>query len=312
MKNENSAKLGSITVTYHPVPEIVARQLASLPANCLKLLVDNGSTSSEKGELLHAIRGLEKVHMLELDANLGIAAALNRGIDYLASLGGADWVLLLDQDSEPEEGSVGRLLEAAIERLDGGRVPGAVGPALRDPITGKLHGFHLLDGWHYRRIAAEYDHSHVECVGINGSGTLAQLETFRGVGALREDLFIDHVDTEWCFRLRAQGGRFYGIPNAVFRHRMGESSRRLWLLGWRVWPERSPLRLRYLGRNTVSLIGMHHVPAAWKVWAVGKLVLTGGLVLLTGPRRVASLAALLRGAVDGVCGRGGAIREPKA
>ena len=307
MDSLSAAGLATITVTYHPVPGQVARQLASLPAESLKIVVDNGSSDEEVDALVAVVAHAPNAHLFRLGQNLGLAAAVNKGVKFAQDMKRTEWILLLDQDSEPRPGAVAGLLSSAQILLDDGKRLGAVGPALRDPGSGLHHGFHQLRAWRYRRVTPAAMEKFIECIGLNGSGTLVHTDVFLTYGGLREDLFIDHVDTEWCFRMRSHGARFFGMPSSVFDHSMGESFRRIWLFGWRVWPNRSPLRLRYLSRNSIRLLRMGHVPLSWKVWAVAKLALTAILALLLGPKRQDSLSSILRGVLDGVRGMGGRI-----
>ena len=128
------------------------------------------------------------------------------------------------------------------------------------------------------------------------------------IGGLDAGLFIDHIDTDWSFRVLAHGRRLFGIPSARLIHRMGRGSRRVWLLGWRVWPERSPQRHRTLFRNTILLLRRPHVPFVWKFWALVKLPLTLLLTLLYGPQRIPQLTAMLRGVRDGCLARTSNVR----
>jgi rhamnosyltransferase len=215
-------------------------------------------------------------------------------------------LLILDQDSVPMPDAVQRMVQAFLSLEDGGVPVGAVGPALLDPATGRRHGFHQIDGLWWRRVHPK-DGSPIRCDGLNGSGTLTDFALFERLGGLDAELFIDHVDTEWSFRLAANGWLMFGIPDAELEHRMGDSSKRVWLGKWTVWPIRSPLRHRYLFRNAVRLWFRPYVPRIWKVWVVPKLLLTALVYSILGPSRLSQLKAMARGVADGMRGNGGAI-----
>jgi rhamnosyltransferase len=135
-------------------------------------------------------------------------------------------------------------------------------------------------------------------VNLNGSGTLMPIALFNELGGFEEEFFIDHVDTEWAFRVLAAGYGLYGIPDVVFGHRMGERSLRFWWLGWRVWPYRSPTRHFYLFRNATRLLSRDYVPQVWKFWAVVKLGLTLLVHALFDPRRMDQIHSMLTGVRD--------------
>jgi rhamnosyltransferase len=293
------AQLASLTVTYQPDLDLLAAQLRQLPADAWKLLVDNASRP-ELREALRALAAREpKVILVENERNLGLAAALNLGAARaLEAPVCARMLLLLDQDSEPGEGGAEALLDAHARLQAADPRLGCVGPALLDVDTGVPHGFHQARGWRWTRCFPR-DARPLRVDNLNGSGTLVSAQLFSQLGGLAEDFFIDHVDTEWAFRVLASGHHLYGVPAVSFRHRMGERGIRFWMLGWRVWPRRSPLRHYYLFRNGARLLRTRNVPGVWKAWAPVKLLLTAFAHGLFDDERGAQLRQMARGFGEG-------------
>lgn len=289
--------LATVTVTFNPDIGLLEKQLRALPKACVKIIVDNAS----RQELFEQIRALsakvDNVRLLRNDSNAGLAAALNCGVDAISTLSPSPrFVLLLDQDSEPQPDSVENLI-AAFEKLGtGGSKVGCVGPVLRDPDTGLTHGFHQCTRWRWKRIyPPDGSAEPVPCANLNGSGTLVPVAVFLQLGGLDENLFVDHVDTEWSFRVLHKGYTLWGIPNAVFDHRMGGASLRFWWFGWRVWPWRSPGRHYYLFRNSLTLMHRDYVPKVWKLWAIVKLILIASVHALCDHKRRDQLRQMWRG-----------------
>lgn len=294
-------RLATVTVTFHPDMDILGAQQRQLPQESLRIIVDNCSSESLRSQL-EALAACDGSVLVANDANLGLAAAVNQGV-AVAREHGCKSVLLLDQDTEPGEGGVLALV-AAYERLrESGVPPACVGPRIIDAATGLEHGFHRLEGWRWvRRYPSKGSVELVPCTNLNGSGTLVPMLLFDRIGGLEEQLFIDHVDTEWAFRVLANGYGLYGVPNVSFLHRMGSRSLRFWWLRWRVWPYRSPLRHRFLYRNTVQLMRRNYVPAVWKGWAALKLLLTFGVHLVFDGQRFPQIAAMAGGICDALAG----------
>jgi len=118
-----------------------------------------------------------------------------------------------------------------------------VGPLLIDIKTGLSHGFHQATSWRWQRAYPKAGSSEpVSCTNLNGSGTLMRIELFELLGGLEESLFIDHIDTEWSFRVLAHGYTLWGIPGAILQHRMGDA------------PSIRPTGVEDLGRRQVG----HH------------------------------------------------------
>jgi rhamnosyltransferase len=287
--------LASVTVTYHPEPELLEAQLRQLPPAALKVLVDNASRP-ELVEYMRALAaGREDLLLIENASNLGLAAAINLGVEAAAARCRPDaLVLLLDQDTEPGEGGVEALV-AGYEALRAAHPElGAVGPRLRDAQTGLEHGFHRIVGLRWTRQFPA-DATPLPVTNVNGSGLLMPIALFRELGGMDADFFIDHVDTEWSFRLLGAQRALFGLPGVSFRHRMGERSIRFWLFGWRVWPYRSPVRHFFLFRNTVRLLRRPYVAWVWKAWAPVKLATTLAVHLLLDADRWSQAGQMLRG-----------------
>lgn len=299
MSTPDLGAVGCVTVTYHPDLEVLRSQLRALPPESQKVLVDNGSSEAVLAELEVLMADVANLQIVRLGKNLGLAAATNIGAEHISLSGRARFLLLLDQDSEPCPGSISGLVSAYDSLSCAGSAVGAVGPALLDPATNHQHGFHVIKGLRWSRVNP-VGGPPVRCDGLNGSGTLVDLSLFQRLGGLEAALFIDHVDTEWSFRMAANGREMYGVPSAQFIHRMGDSSRRIWLGKWTVWPIRSPLRHRYLFRNSMLLLRRPYTPPVWKFWVVPKLLLTALVFAVTGPDRGEQVLAMLRGLKDGI------------
>lgn len=294
------ARVCAVTVTYGPDLTLMLSQQSSLPASCPRVVVDNGSDEAVYAQMQTALVGLQVV-FLRNPSNLGLAAAQNQGAEMARGLVGDDgFLLFLDQDTEASSAAVGRLLVAYLdaERRIG---PGAAGPRMVDVTTGMDHGFHVMRGWRWTRVhSCDPASPPVDCANLNASGTLVPVRYWQRSGGTDPNLFIDHVDTDWAFRMRAAGLLLHGIPGVAFAHRMGESSQRVWLFGWRVWPRRSPARHYYLFRNTLRLMRRPYVPIVWKGWAAAKLVLTVAVTFVVDERRLAQLRQMTRGLADGL------------
>ena len=298
---QDLALLAIVTVAYNPDLGVLSRQLDQLPVAALKVIVDNASSP----ELRPGIAHLAKVHsalLLQNETNSGLPAALNQGVRSARQMRPSlCFLLLLDQDTEPGEGGVENLIASyeTISTLAAKRC--CIGPRLVDAQTRLDYGFHQIRGWRWvRNFPPDGSHQPIPLANLNGSGTLMPQSLFDELGGLEEDFFIDHVDTEWAFRVLAAGYGLYGVPDVVFQHRMGERSLRIWFFGWRIWPERTPQRHYYLFRNAVRLMHRPYVPIVWKAWAIAKLLLTFLKTFVFGPQRTAQISSMWRGMCEGM------------
>ncbi|MGC1549550.1 MAG: glycosyltransferase [Rhodanobacter sp.] len=296
----DASRIAVLTVTYHPEIARLEQQISALPSDALLVLVDNASSAIEVNEIRQLVACQPRAHVLRNETNLGLGAALNLGAAHVAKIAPmTEFLLLLDQDSVPHPGAIEQLHRAFLQLEREGQSVGCVGPRLIDQATGLQHGFHCIRGWRWARAFAGDDSATVvDCANLNGSGTLVRLSLFQQMGGLNEAMFIDHIDTDWSFRVLDAGFKLFGIPQATFDHCMGERGMRFWWFGWRAWPQRTPKRHYSLFRNAVYLLHQSYVPCVWKFWAVVKLVVTLLVHAIFDSQRISQVHNMVCGIYD--------------
>jgi rhamnosyltransferase len=300
----------AVVVTYLPQVQPLMTLLALLaPQVSRVLVVDNSSQDDLTTERVCRDSGCSNVEIIRLGRNLGIAKALNVGIEAARS-GGATHVLLSDQDSEPAPDMVEGLLRAEVDlRRQLVRV-GAIGSSFTNVNSGKLFPFHVIIKGRpfYGRRSASAEEPHVEVITLITSGTLVPMATFNEVGLMREDFFIDCVDTEWCYRARERGFLLYGTGWATMLHRMGDATLQFWFFGWIKGNVHSPLRIYYQIRNLVRLQFNGYRGIRWRIRIIWSFTAILYCHVFYGNARRASLKMVLRGLADGLRGRMGEFK----
>jgi rhamnosyltransferase len=295
-----------VLVTYFPDTDILAKVLAAtLPQVDRIVVVDNGSPDGLEDALRDLIAsGRVVVH--RLGSNCGIAYAHNRGLEEILAAGYRH-ALILDQDSIPQAGMVAALASAVNDAAAGGLRVSAAGPRYVDPRTGHEPFFAGLGRWRFRRLtcvdAGGAHYIPVDC--LISSGMFVPASVLRDVGLMREDLFIDEVDTEWCLRARARGYRCIGACRAMMMHTLGSDTIEINFSRSRHVPIHSPVRLYYIVRNGILLSRMPHVPSTWWMPNFKRLAAQFVLFSTVVSPRLRNLAMMLRGLRDGVFNRSG-------
>lgn len=289
----------AIIVSYNPdLDGLKSLVDAVIPQVGKVLIIDNGSKDPLKS-LLAAPYPIIDVE--ELGQNFGIAKAQNVGIAK-AKVRGADYVLLLDQDSIPAQDMVSELLNAAQTQLARGIRLACVGPRYEDPRQKNPPPFIKVTGLRLERQICTNADSILEVDYLIASGCLIPLSTLDSVGGMREELFIDYVDIEWGLRAKQMGYQSYGVCNAHMKHDLGDNPKLF--LGRRI-PVHSPLRHYYHFRNAIWLYRQQWLRLNWKLVDLARL--TRKFVfysLITAPRAEhASMMAL--GIWHGLTGRMG-------
>lgn len=234
LKPDTRTSTCAVIVTYHPGPSILETLQKLSPQVQGVVIVDNGSPSHELDILRNASRSFG-FHLIENGENLGIAEALNQGVRWAKSKE-FPWVLLLDQDSKMGDHLVQGMFKAWLSHPKRGEVA-CVHPRYMHPEIG------------YTRIAPRAsDGSLVWCL---TSGALMPAWIFDKIGWFASEFFIDWVDIEYCFRLRAAGYMLAEAPDAILVHDPGQAAPAS-ILGLRFWPSHhSAWRRYYMSRNRI-------------------------------------------------------------
>lgn len=274
----------AVVVTYNPDASDLAKLLqALLPQVASVVVVDNASGSDFPSIL--ARWSDQNVELLQMQENFGIATAQNAGIERAMKLG-ADFVLLSDQDSVPASSMVAELLAAMTSTHADPVAPpvAAVGPAIVDGRTGRATFFVIKRSGIPRMWQPPVDIKKrpplIEVEFLIASGTLIPIEVIKRIGAMRSNYFIDHVDTEWCFRAKAAGYRLLGVPASKLEHRLGDAVKRVWFFGSRQVMFHAPLRDYYMFRNTLQMLRDTPMSWIWKIYFLWRLIQFAGYFLV--------------------------------
>jgi rhamnosyltransferase len=224
----------AVIVTYHPSPTMFENLRNALTEVRGLVIVDNGSSANEVDALRAASRDLD-FHLIENRQNLGIAEALNQGVRW-AKEKGYPWVLLFDQDSKIVDSFVDEMFSSWLSHPKRDLVV-SIHPRYKDPNTSRfgVYAPRAPDG---------------SPIWSMTSGALMPTWIFDKIGWFASEFFIDWVDIEYCFRIRA-AGYLIAESQAVLLHDPGVP---VWssFLGVRFRPSHhSAVRRYYMSRNRV-------------------------------------------------------------
>lgn len=299
-------KVVAIVVTYQPDLRALKDLLtATCPQVDSVVLVDN--TPYPESNRLNPYPESEKINLISLGDNMGIAYAHNIGIEW-ANERGADYVLLLDQDSVPYPDMVQKLL-ANLQCNDALKLDvAAAGPSYEDPRTG-IRSYFMVSKFgipHRYKPAKKSQPSNLVLVNfLISSGTLISIRTLLKLGGMRSHYFIDHVDTEWSLRARASGFCLLGVHDALMTHSLGDEVKRVWLFYTRNVACHSPLRDYYMFRNTLLLLRDVEMSVIFQLFLLSRLLQFATYFLIFARDRRQRLRCMLLGLSHGIQGIGG-------
>ena len=284
----------AILVAYHP-DAAFPRRLSGISQQVgAVVIVDNGSADAEVALLRECL--LDPTVALVLNSeNLGIASALNIGVQRAAALG-YGWVLLLDQDSRVESDMVVTLCAVRESFPDKERLA-IIGSNFwekhrRSPKANRFDS-----------CGAQWD----EVETVITTGSLLSLAAYENIGPFREEFFIDYVDTEYCTRAKAKGYHVLKTRRPLMFHSIGTPTqhRLLWMKKWT--SNHSADRRYYIARNRTVMIRERgkYILGSWVLVSFLSCFKSWKRIALYEETKGSKMAAGFRGWWDGVCGRMG-------
>ncbi|WP_101846525.1 glycosyltransferase [Zhihengliuella sp. ISTPL4] len=203
----SASRVWAVFSTFRP-GESAREAVASVAAQVDGVIVVDDGSGAEADATLSALAS-NGITVVRRPANDGIAAALNDGI-VRAREAGAEFVLTFDQDSRIAQGFVAALLAAHDAAAAEGERVGVIVPEFFAGVR-QQRGAEAVFG---------------DAANVIQSGMLIPAPVIEAVGALREDFFIDLVDTEFELRLRRRGWRVLAAGGVRMEHALGTKYRR--------------------------------------------------------------------------------------
>ena len=224
-------------VIYNPDIGRLEQNINSIsPQVDMVVLQNNGIANIN--DLNQLIAHYDKVVVIGDGDNIGIAAALNRLAEY-AVIQEAKWLLTLDQDSVCESELI-RVYEKYVTEVNIGLITCT--------ITDR--------NFQYNKEEADFQTRYIDnCI---TSGSYIRLSAWKEIGGFDEKMFIDHVDTDYCYRLRLSGWNIIQTSYKGLLHEVGSNTKRKHLLGKEfVVFNHSPFRCYYIVRNQIYFARKH-------------------------------------------------------
>ena len=204
------------------------------------IIVDNGSNL----ETVEYIKHLKKEHSSKVEYllnkdNMGIAFALNRGIE-LALKENFEWILTLDNDSVATDDMVNVMLKTYSN----------LSPNEKKDVV-SLFPTHLETNFkNFNNEKSEFNTLNYSYIIADiTSGNILNKKVFNKVGTFTEKLFIDYVDLEYCLRIFKRNYKQIKVHDAKLIHHLG-NSKQINIFNKKItYTNHSALRRYYITRN---------------------------------------------------------------
>jgi rhamnosyltransferase len=223
-------RLCAAVILYHPDSGIKDRLLTYLPTVEKLLLFDNSEAHNYQ-YLINELPSNDKIVYVSDGENKGISIRLNQAAQ-MAINEQFDWLLTMDQDSYFANNNFENFLTCLKNYPDKRNVA----------VFGVQYLDSALQGTSCHGVTTNH---------LITSGSIMNLHLFLSIGTFDQALFIDQVDSEYCYRAILKGYRIIQFENIYLQHNLGQQSihRSLKNLKKTNRSLHSPLRLYYMTRN---------------------------------------------------------------
>ena len=218
--------IAAVVILYNP-SESLFEHISSYHKFVTDVIVVDNSENPNYNLLLR----LQKKFRIELIincVNIGIAAALNKGIKKAITMG-ADWVITMDQDSF-FEGEMLKNYLLLFDNISDKKKIAALGPVYnKSSINNKI----------------------LKVDSLITSGSLINADVFKRIGGYDEKLFIDEVDNDFCYRAQIEAFNLFQCTEICMNHSLGNRKEIVTIFGQRHSTTlHAPIRIYYIIRNS--------------------------------------------------------------
>lgn len=230
-------KLAGCVILYNPDANIVENVASYIEYLDALYVIDNQNGKDVVDILFQKYQ--EKIIAIKHDENMGISYSLNEVLNFVK--GKFDLLLTMDQDSCFLESSMARYKQE-IKNFDWNRTL-AVGASIKT----------------YDFKEPVYDNSlWKNAVNIITSGNIVSVKNALAIGGYDEDLFIDEVDSDFCFRGIKAGYEIYTNVSGIYLlHSLGNPSYHKYFGHVTKVQNHNKIRKYYIFRNRLVVLFRH-------------------------------------------------------
>tara|TARA_Y200000002_G_scaffold383265_1_gene404581 strand:- start:1050 stop:1940 length:891 start_codon:yes stop_codon:yes gene_type:complete len=289
----NKDSISCVIVLYKPDLDYFFKNLANHKKNFKKIIIVNNDNSIDTQQFED-----KNIYVINNKKNLGIAKALNQGILKSKKLGCA-MVTLFDQDTSIDEYFLKNMADKIAE-YKGKMKPGLFSPQYKNLVNGILSKNIYLESLRLIRKNSNEIYSYPYFTIT--SGTIIPVDVLDDVGLMKDELFMDYIDIDWCLRAKKKNYAIISINTVIIHHNLGQSSINIFGHNYII---HSPVRMYYYFRNAILLYKKEPFDVRWKFADFFRNLMKFVFYIIFINNRIDYFRYILKGYFHGIIGRSG-------
>lgn len=283
----------AIVSIFNPLPIVRANINGIADQVDLILICDNSNISH-----YNIFSRIKKIKYYWTGKNEGLSVAFNKAIrENNGKIDDNDYLIFFDQDSSIKPKHIKKLV-CEYERIEKQDIRvGCLGPVFFDINSGKIEK---------PLLKKEISNKTYIVPNIITSSMMVKFSTFKKINYWNEDIFLDFVDWDYCWRAKKMGFFCVMTENTILTHQLGIGEKKLGLIRIKVG---AAIREYYQTRDACYLILRDYVPLKMRVRFLLNLTIRPLVHILFLNKRKERLYYIYRGFIDALKGVHGEYRR---
>lgn len=273
-------KVSAVIITYN-IDEKIIKVVNSIINQVENVIIVDNNSEKSTIKILNSFEQNTKIKVIYNNKNYGIAKALNVGIKRAKDLG-SRWVLTMDHDSICNEKMIENMFSAIDTLKDKDKI------AILAPRVYEIRKQKFISK------EKELQKPYIDIKDCIQSGSLYNIEVFNKIGYFNEELFIYHVDYEFCERVLKAGYRVIQCNNTILNHEEGYKEKKKLLGITTYYNNYSDAAIYYITRNTV------YMSRYYSITYIKRIIKDFVYILLFDKKRQEKIGYWNKGLKDGI------------
>lgn len=187
-----------------------------------EILVTDNCSPDGSGKLI--AQEYPDCHHLSLPDNLGFAGGSNAGINWCIERG-AEWIWILNNDTEVDPSALSQLMEIANKQEKAGIIGATIYTPEKNGFSRSGTGtIDFKKAKTFERGAIDDNADFIECQWVSGCNMLIRASAFKQMQGFDERFFLYFEDTDLCWRMNQSNWKCLFAPKAKITHAGGAST----------------------------------------------------------------------------------------